>query len=340
MRLSIKNKIVAVFISTSIFMGIAILVTLNMGARLERAFIIIFIIGFGIAIFEEFYVQRPVGKWLRSMHPIKSLIIYALFILTYVLIMIYSSRLLLDIFFPAKLIVESARFQPNTLIVLPAFFIISIIAILILRVIGYLGISNLLKLMVGKYHRPVLENRIFLFLDIKGSTKMVEKLGPIEARALIGKFFFDISTPITDYGGEIYRFTGDGVVAVWDWSDGLFENQIITAIDGIKAVVDQESSYYLKHFNQIPEYRLGIHGGDIVTSEEGDTKRAIGYYGETIHIAARLEQMAKTLCVSSVISGVIVENLNNIDERLEIIGEKTVRGISMPISLYELKAKI
>lgn len=38
-----------------------------------------------------------------------------------------------------------------------------------------------------------------------------------------------------------------------------------------------------------------MHGGDVVISEQGDTKRAIGVYGATINIAARLEQAAKTL---------------------------------------------
>ena len=80
-----------------------------------------------------------------------------------------------------------------------------------------MGARNLFYLLTGKYHRPVQEQRIFLFLDIKGSTVLVERLDPIETRSLIGKLFFDTCVVVADHDGEIHRFTGDGFVAVWDW---------------------------------------------------------------------------------------------------------------------------
>jgi hypothetical protein len=46
-------------------------------------------------------------------------------------------------------------------------------------------------------------------MNMAGRTAFVERLGSIDTRAMIGKFFFDISDLITDYGGEIYRFTGE-----------------------------------------------------------------------------------------------------------------------------------
>ena len=51
----------------------------------------------------------------------------------------------------------------------------------------------------------------------------------------------------------------------------------------------------MKRFGIVPGCRIGIHGGEILVSEEGDTKRAIGFYADTIHIAARMEQKAKEL---------------------------------------------
>ena len=220
---------------------------------------------------------------------------------------------------------------------LPVMIAISVTAIMTLRIVGYLGARNLIQMMIGKYHRPVLEQRIFLFLDIKGSTALVERLGPIETRALIGKLFFDISGPVTDHGGEIYRYTGDGIVAVWVWQQGIANNRIVRAIDAIGNAVDHEAEYYQSKFGQVPEYRIGVHGGTIVTSEEGDTKRAIGFYGDTIHIAARLEQKAKELGIDCVLSGNIAEHQVGLGDRLRLIGDEPVRGISAPIKIYELR---
>ena len=87
----------------------------------------------------------------------------------------------------------------------------------------------------------------------------------------------------------------------------------------------------------MPEYRIGVHGGPIVTSEEGDTKRAIGFYGDTIHIAARLERKAKELGIDCVLSGNVAEYQVGLGDRLRVIGDELVRGIAEPIKVCELR---
>ena len=168
---------------------------------------------------------------------------------------------------------------------------------------------------------------VILQADVADSTALVERLGPIETRALIGKFFFNISGQVTDHGGEIYRFTGDGVIAVWVWKQGIANNRIVRTIDAIGNAVCHEADYYQSKFGHVPEYSIGVHGGPIVTSEEGDT----------IHIAARLEQKAKELGVDCVLSGNIAEHQVGLGDRLRLIGDEPVRGISEPIKVYELR---
>ncbi len=337
MRLSLRNKLIAVCFSTTVFTGLMTIFAIIVGGVLERATIIVPSIGFVISLFEEFYVQGRPGRWLRAMHPAKSILVYSLLIVVFAMTVMMVTRALLGPPHEAGAMSEQLNTMPPLLIVVPVMFAISITAIMTLRIVGYLGAKNLFHLMIGKYHRPVLERRIFLFLDIKGSTALVERLGPINTRALIGKFFFDISGPITDHGGEIYRFTGDGVVAIWDWKQGIVNNRIVRAIDAIGDAVNREADYYRSKFDHVPEYRIGVHGGSIVTSEEGDTKRAIGFYGDTIHIAARLEQKAKKLETDCVLSGNIAEHQVGLGERLSLIGDELVRGISEPIKIYELR---
>ena len=333
MRLSHRNKLFAVCFSTTIFTGMMMIFTIIGGGTMGRASIIVPGIGFVISLFEEFYVRGRAGRWLRAMHPAKSIVVYGLLIVGFCMTVMVVVRAL----FGVEVMSERPDTIPSLLIQLPVMIAVSITAIMTLRIVGYLGARNLFQIMIGKYHRPVLERRIFLFLDIKGSTALVERLGPIETRALIGKLFFDISGPVTDHGGEIYRYTGDGIVAVWDWKQGIANNRIVRTIDAIDNAIDHEADYYQSRFDQVPEYRIGVHGGPIVTSEEGDTKRAIGFYGDTIHIAARLEQKAKELGVDCVLSGNIAEHQVGLGDRLRLIGNELVRGISAPIKVYELR---
>jgi len=332
-----RNKFLAVLFSTALFTGLAIILVMALELPLERHAIVVLGIGLVVSLFEEFYIQGHSGRWLRAMHPLKSIAIYSALIASFSLVVMLLVHGLLGHQHQAAGGHGLHGTSWLMFIVMPELFAVSIVAIMTLRIIGYLGGSNLLDLMTGKYYRPILEQRIFLFLDINGSTALVERLGPLEARALIGKFFFDISGPIANHGGDIYRFTGDGVVAVWDWKEGVGNNRIIRSVDAIRRIVERESENYRARFDCVPEYRIGIHGGPIVTSEEGDIKRAIGYYGDTIHIAARLEQKAKELEVECLLSGKVAAQLSDPGRRLKLIGKEAVRGTTDPIDIFELR---
>lgn len=329
--LSLRKRIVAVCIAAGVFSLITIPFAVLLGVPLDRAIFGASLLGLLIGIFEQFYAQGPHGRALRAMHPLKSLVIYSAIIVVLYLIVLYC-----NLAFFGELDQLSAAYG-RIPVLLPFVVIMSVVAVTAIRIVGFLGARNLFFLMIGKYFRPLVERKVFLFLDIKGSTGLVEKLGALKTRALIGTFFFDISKAITDHGGEIYRFTGDGVVAVWDWESGTSDNRIVDAIDDVCRVVQDSKQEYLSTFGHVPEFRVGVHGGEIVISEEGDTKRAIGFYGDTIHIAARLEQKAKELGVDCLLSEDITEKLSDLDARLRLVEREPVRGMKRPIGIYELK---
>ena len=90
-----------------------------------------------------------------------------------------------------------------------------------LRIIHFIGLETLFHLVVGTYHRPVQDRKVLLFLDINDSTALGAALGPLATRALVRKFLADVSQPITDFGGDIYLYRGDGLIAVWSWGAAI-----------------------------------------------------------------------------------------------------------------------
>jgi class 3 adenylate cyclase len=209
-----------------------------------------------------------------------------------------------------------------------------------MRTVHFIGAENLFHLMVGTYHRPVVQDKIIFFLDINDSTGLAEQLGAVQTKSMVGKFLFDISKPITDFGGEIYLYKGDGLIALWDWREALRENQILRAIDAVFATISQERVEFRRQFGVVPSFRIGVHGGEVVVSEQGDTKRAIGVYGSTINIAARMEEAAKVHNVACVISGDVVEALAGRDDRLSLIGHEKVKGISAEMPIFDYRGEI
>jgi adenylate cyclase len=75
-----------------------------------------------------------------------------------------------------------------------------------------LGPGTLVNLLLGRYHRPVAEDRIFMFLDLNDSTTIAAALGPLRFHDFKNDFFYDIAEPVLETRGQIYQYVGDEVV--------------------------------------------------------------------------------------------------------------------------------
>jgi len=69
-----------------------------------------------------------------------------------------------------------------------------------------------LSFFTGRYHKPIEEDRIFMFLDLKSSTAIAEKIGHINFHKFINDFLFTISEAIISNRGEIYKYVGDEII--------------------------------------------------------------------------------------------------------------------------------
>src|SRR4029077_15225299 len=110
------------------------------------------------------------------------------------------------------------------------------------------------------------------------------------------------------------------------WHDAIKGNRILRTIDAVFATIARERREYQQQFGVVPLFRIGVHGGEVVVSEQGDTKRAIGVYGSTINIAARMEEAAKAHSVACAISGDVAQALSEGEPRLLPLGNEQVKG--------------
>jgi adenylate cyclase len=281
-----------------------------------------------VGVLEEFYVQSHRGNWLRSMHPLLSIPVYVAIILVIYVVLAHITRLFLGRLDDLPTLYRRLPY------VLLFFTIYSVVGVLTMRIVHFIGLINLFHLLVGTYHRPVQKRKVLLFLDIDGSTALGERLGALSMRSFVGKFLFDISQPVIDHGGEIYAYKGDGLIAVWSWDAAIKGDTILMTVDAIFNAIKRKQVVYERLFGVIPSFRIGIHGGDVVVSEQGDTKRSIGIYGDPINIAARMEEAARVHELRCVVSGTVANALAN-RAQLREIGEEAVKGISAPVRICE-----
>jgi class 3 adenylate cyclase len=326
-----RRKLVSITLAIVIFAVLAELATLAMGRPGRYALSNAILTGIGVGLFEEFYVQTLRGRWLRAMHPLRSVIVYSAVVVVIYLVALHVTH---AVFGNWNELPTIYRRLP---VAIPMFVALSVVGIMVIRVVHFIGAENLFHLAVGSYHRPVLKRMIFVFVDMNGSTAIAGRLGAFKMSALIGKFLSDVAKPITDCGGEIYLYKGDGLIAVWDWDEAARNGALLRAIDASFAAVAREAGRYLRDFGVVPGFRVGVHGGDVVVRVQGNTKRSIGIYGDPINLAARMEDAAKLRGVACVLSGEVADALADRSGRIRPLGEETIPGLGDPIRICEYR---
>lgn len=153
-----------------------------------------------------------------------------------------------------------------------------------------MGLSSLLRVVLGHYNQPTEEPRIFLFAAIKDSTVLAEQLANIRYSALIRDFFADVGLPIAAGRGEVYQYIGDEVVVTWQWRAGLRQANCPRCFFAMQRVIDQRRVYYLHQYGVVPAFKTGVHGGPVVATQVGDIKTDLVFHGDVLNTTARIQR--------------------------------------------------
>ena len=264
------------------------------------------LIGALILGLELFVVHRPLGAPIRRLPlPIFLLVSSSAWVL-----IIYV--VLLSV--PPLLTMEQAYGEEYTATSLRQDLVFALVVSLIfnaaLRVRSLTGSRVLLNFLLGRYHRPLRESRIFMFLDVADSTKLAEQLGDERVQSLIGRFFFDIATPIAHYDGETHRYIGDEVVVTWTLARGQRQAKCLECVRAIARLMQKQEAAYRRRFGVVPRFRAGLHCGEVVAGEVGDDKREIVYFGDTINTTARIASYCKDTGEDLLVSQVLLDHLD------------------------------
>ncbi|HTE31739.1 MAG TPA: adenylate/guanylate cyclase domain-containing protein, partial [Chryseolinea sp.] len=166
---------------------------------------------------------------------------------------------------------------------------------LMLQVSIKFGPGVFIDLIRGKYHFPIEEKRVFMFLDLNDSTAMAEKLGDEKYHQLLRDFFADITNPILENKGSIYQYVGDEVVISWKYDEGMENATCIHCFFDLKQHIQKHKEKYLVRYGLIPTFKAGIHCGKVVAGEIGIIKRDITYSGDVLNTTSRIQNLCKEL---------------------------------------------
>lgn len=217
-------------------------------------------------------------------------------------------------------------------------FIGSMIAGLGVQVIKKYGRDVFVPMLFGFYKEPKEEKRIFMFMDLKSSTSIAERLGHIRYSAFIQDFILDVNQCLDDYNANAHQYVGDEVVLTWRCS----KEHLMCSIGFVFACrdrIEKRKTYYLAHYGNVPQFKVGAECGIVTAVEIGDIKRDIAYHGDTLNTAARIQAMCNELDCSFLVSGKFVEELGEqIVFQIKSLGLRHLKGKDKPIELFAISS--
>ena len=285
------------------------------------------LIGAILTTFNAFVLNAPLSAPLRrapfAVHvAIKTLV--------YLGVILFALRLGHDLFPPRG---ENGSEGGDVLFSLAAAFVF----VFILDVNSLLGQNVLLNFITGRYYAPRLESRVFLLIDMEGSTGLAERLGPLAFHRLVKRFVDDLTQPIVAARGEIHRYIGDELIATWKLEEGITDGRCVAACFAAIDQLARRAPDYRREFGAAVTVRAGLHCGPVVTGEMGSVKREIVFLGDTVNTAARIQELCRETGDRVIASADLIDRLElprGIAKRS--LGDLRLRGKGADLALYAL----
>jgi adenylate cyclase len=218
-------------------------------------------------------------------------------------------------------------------------FAVTFVVTFVFEVNSLLGQNVLLAFVTGRYHRPRVEPRVFLIIDMKNSTAAAERLGEVAFHRLLNRLIGDLSGAIVMHKGEIHKYVGDELIATWPLAEGLKPARCLLACFDAVARMATLGPSYEREFGLRAEIRAALHCGPVVVGEMGSFKKEIALTGDTLNTAARLVDACRETGEPVIASAALLEQLvvpPGIAARA--LGPIRLHGKKSPVELFALQA--
>lgn len=176
-----------------------------------------------------------------------------------------------------------------------------------------------------------------LFADLRGFTRLAERKLPYDVVFILNRYFEAVGGAITDAGGIVNQFTGDGVMALFGVDGGGPEEgsrQAVRAAAAMVARVQELSRTLADDLDSALRLGIGIHTGPTVVGQMGYAATTyLTAVGDTVHVAARLEALTKDYACELVLSEEVAIRAG-LDVSDHARHELTVRNREAPLAIF------
>ena len=230
---------------------------------------------------------------------------------------------------------QAARFAAAPLAVIAAR------ATLTAALEAYLGRRSAARVLAAPLRRHIGETiqAALLYADLRGFTALSDDNPPAVVIAALDAWFDRIAGAVHAFGGEVLKFIGDGILAIFPISDGAKRAaceaalRAVTAAQAGMAHLDRERS--LQGLPPLP-FGAALHVGEILWGNIGAADRLdFTAIGPAVNLVSRLEGLCRPLGKSVLVSGALAAET---EAPMVELGTHALRGIASPCAVFTLPA--
>jgi len=206
-------------------------------------------------------------------------------------------------------------------------------------VVPVLAARDALAPELGAGRQGVEQEVAVLFADLRGFTRMAERRLPYDVVYLLNRYFEAVGSSIARAGGIANQFTGDGVMALFGVERGpeTGSREALTAAGAMIAGVEALSQELRGELVEPLRLGIGIHVGHAVVGRMGyGDNTYFTAVGDTVHVAARLEQATKDFDCELVVSEAVLSRAG-VDSTPYPSQEIALRNRARPVTVRIIK---
>lgn len=338
----IKNVLIYTFIGTTAGAIIGFLLhyidKIDIAGPTLRGFFIGFLVGTSIGLCEEFLFLEKFRKKSYMFLLFFRAVVYS-FVVAFFELMINSLSNFMKGNMTFTYSIHSAMFRENFPRDLSIIIITSISLIALLQIRRLHRPGDLVKYVMGRYHLPEEVNKIFLFIDLKSSTAIAEKIGNTKYSSFLIDYFHDMTGAILMSRAEIYQYIGDEIILTWNFNNGVKDARCINCFFDIFTSIEFNKEKYLDRYGVHPEFKAALHAGSVSVTWIGTIKKEIVYHGDVINTTARIQEECNKYDQKFLISEYMLKNLALPEYlRSEFVGELKLKGKEKKVKIFGLKS--
>lgn len=176
-----------------------------------------------------------------------------------------------------------------------------------------------------------------MICDIRDFTALSDLWPRDDVIEMLNCYFDALSEPIEARGGEILKFMGDGLLAIFPLSDQDACANLLAAIREGRAAMEICNAENEGHGRPVLRYGVGVHVGDVMYGNIGSrTRLDFTAIGPAVNVASRLETLTKDVKRPVLLSGAFAAMAGTTDE-LDSLGLFPLRGLGDPTDVFALR---